>query len=390
METAEGRWYRLLKHWQPIKEKFTKEELLAPDDPLFPLFSYLYDETEIIYKKVGFRRNGESAFLHPLNIVHFLRRAKIKDPITLCVGLVHDLVEEEVDLHKNTKGIKEDKNGIKILDTYRKKRCEMFEEKLIIFCKKKNVPENVVPQIIDTVELLTRHKRDYYYKSIANIYTSQNKQVQERAIEVKLADRTHNVLCIDTFNERDRLHQCFKNLFILNNTKQYLISRFGETRSAKLQFPPIERLFNKCCKATYDACLTICRISHKQGIGHIRSMLQLTLKKFVLARRGIWEVTKVDKKNIHPIRLFHGIVLKYDFRLRHDFVRFNARTKDEFSYCKKFFENEQFTDKQIQAVLDYKDAYALKEVIARLLYDHEYVLRGFLSSTLDKKGMIKR
>jgi hypothetical protein len=60
----------------------------------------------------------------------------------------------------------------------------------------------------------------------------------------------------------------------------------------------------------------------------------------------------------------------------------------EYDYCKKFFPDYNFTEEQIRAIIDYKDSYSLKEVIAYLLYLPDYIVKGFLSSELTVKGRI--
>ena len=88
--------------------------------------------------------------------------------------------------------------------------------------------------------------------------------------------------------------------------------------------------------------------------------------------------------------MYQGIVRKYDARLHHERDKFESIKKEELEYCHKFFADYGYEKKQLQAILDYKDAYALKEVVAYLLYQPEFVIHGFLSSELSKKGRIKK
>ena len=82
------------------------------------------------------------------------------------------------------------------------------------------------------------------------------------------------------------------------------------------------------------------------------------------------------------MRLYHQVVRKYDARLRHRWQEFKQIREDEFAYCKLFFGDFSFSDEQIQAILDYKAAYSLKEVIAMLLYVKEFVVGRFEYSNL--------
>ena len=52
------------------------------------------------------------------------------------------------------------------------------------------------------------------------------------------------------------------------------------------------------------------------------------------------------------------------------------------------FADFNFNEEQIKALVDYKDAYALKEVVAYLLYLPEYVVHRFLSSELTEDARI--
>ena len=63
-------------------------------------------------------------------------------------------------------------------------------------------------------------------------------------------------------------------------------------------------------------------------------------------------------------------------------------TKKEKDYCKKFFADFNFNDNQLDAIIGYKDAYALKEVVARLLYKSNYLISGFGCSELCSRRMV--
>jgi len=219
------------------------------------------------------------------------------------------------------------------------------------------------------------------------MFQHQDEKIKEIAIQVKLADRTHNILSIECFGEEKRNYQCFKNLFILNNTKKYLLedpARISYSRD----IPPTQLLFKRCAKATYDAYQRLCYLTMKKGIGDTKSMLQLAFKKFALEKEGVWEVTKADPEETHLMRLFHGIVRKYDARLHHEWDKFEAMKEAEYDYCRKFFADFNFTEEQIKALVDYKDAYSLKEVVAYLLYLPDYVIHRFLSSELTEDARI--
>ncbi|MBI2627551.1 hypothetical protein HYW72_01325 [Candidatus Nomurabacteria bacterium] len=126
----------------------------------------------------------------------------------------------------------------------------------------------------------------------------------------------------------------------------------------------------------------------KKGIGETKSMMQLAFKKFALEKAGMWEVTKVDTEETHLMRLFQGVVRKYDARLHHEWEKFEAMKEAEYDYCRKFFADFNFTEEQIKALVDYKDSYSLKEVIAYLLYLPDYVVHRFLSSELTEDARI--
>jgi len=87
--------------------------------------------------------------------------------------------------------------------------------------------------------------------------------------------------------------------------------------------------------------------------------------------------------------LYQGVVRKYDARLHHEWEKFYSLKRAEMTYCRHFFSDYGFDKEQLQAILDYKDAFSLKEVVAYLLYKTDYVVSGFLCSELSQKGRIK-
>lgn len=88
------------------------------------------------------------------------------------------------------------------------------------------------------------------------------------------------------------------------------------------------------------------------------------------------------------MRLFRGIVAKFSARLHQEWEKFEQLKKEEMSYCEKFFADFNFSKKQLQAIIDYKDAYALKEVIAHLLYNPEFIISGFTAKDIKTKERI--
>lgn len=378
-QSSEYQAFKYLQHWrkeddlQKLKTLFSNES---------SLFSYVLSKTEELYSQLPKRKDGQEALLHPLNVVLALKEAKITDQITLLVGLLHDYVEEAVDVYKEKQDLGEYSPDLEKLDLYEGEVFTELEHNLL-----QHADPAAVKRIIAALKLLTRHKRDFYYRSISNIFQHHEERIKEIAMQVKLADRMHNILSIECFSEEKRNYQCFKNLFILNNVKKYLLEDSLRVSSSR-EMPSTQLLFKRCAKATYDAYQRLCYLTMKKGIGDTKSMLQLAFKKFALEKAGMWEVTKVDPDETHLMRLFQGIVRKYDTWLHHEWEKFEAMKAAEHDYCRKFFADFNFSEEQIKALVDYKDAYSLKEVVAYLLYLPNYVVHKFLSSELTEDARI--
>ncbi|OGI64486.1 hypothetical protein A2642_01835 [Candidatus Nomurabacteria bacterium RIFCSPHIGHO2_01_FULL_39_10] len=381
--SKEYKIFKELEHWRPLKNIVAATEFVAANHLLYGLFCYLYIDTKELYAQMPLRKNGEKPFIHPLNVVMNLKKAGVNDVVTLCAGLIHDYVEERVDLYKEQVEIKEDSEGIKKLDAYEKVVLYELQEKMSVVAVQEKIDLRVVEEIIAITKLLTRHKRDFYYKSIIGIFQCRDEKIREKAMQVKLADRTHNIWSIENFTEQQRLFQCFKNLFIINNVKLYLMEKKG--KHIFEEHEPLEKLLKKCGKATYDAFLYICRWTMEKGITEVTSMMQLAFQKFSLERNGMLEVTNINRREKHPLWLFQGVIRKYDAKLLHHFKTYEKLKQSEFEYCTLFFSDYKFTPEQIKAIVDYKDAYSLKEAVAYLLYKPDYMLGRFNYQKLFRK-----
>lgn len=381
--TPEYQTYKYMEHWHPEEQTILEQELAHSKTS--PLLSYIYARVKAEYKHVPNRKDGNDAFVHPLNVIWDLKKAGVQDETTLSAALMHDWVEEKVDLFRRKHDLELTPAGLKKIERCEQQVFSEIKNELMGFCAKNNVPVKTAQDTLKLLEMLTRNKRHFYYRSISGIFNCADKELKEGAILIKLADRIHNIQSIECFSEEKRLFECFKNLFILNNTKRYLQQK--RQKDGYKNMHPLERIFTKCSKATFDAFLRVLELCYKKGINDVRSMLQLAFKKFAFEKHGLWEVTDVDDKTIHPMRLYQGIIRKYDARLHQEWKQFERYKKAEMEFCGKFFSDFKFNEEQLRAVIDYKDAYALKEVVAKLLYDPEYVIGGFSCSALCSRGM---
>jgi len=387
-QSEEYETYKDIEHWKPIDEILLVKNLTNKEDQFATLFAHVYKKTKAAYHYFPDRRDGQDSFTHPLNLVWDLKKAKVTDYVVLCAGMLHDYVEEMVDLYKKENNVIKDQKGIKLLDEYELIVIKELIDDLKAFCKKRVLCEKVIDEIMDLLKLLTRHKRHFYYRSISDIFNCKNKEIKEKAIQIKLADRIHNIQSLDSFDTEGKVYQAFKNLFILNNTKRFLQEKHGDQLKSGEGITPTEKLFKKCCKATFDSFLQICHLCLDKGLKDIESMLQLAFRKFAHEKGGLWVVTKLDPKEKHPMRLYFEIVRKYDARLHQEFDKFEDAQNNEKEYCRKFFIDFNFSEEQLDAIIGYKDAYALKEVVARLLYKSNYLISGFGCSELCSRRMI--
>ncbi|MBS3124474.1 hypothetical protein J4437_07655 [Candidatus Woesearchaeota archaeon] len=410
MDTPEQMLFERINLWQPERQLEILEKNLIPNFSKSALLQKSKDISFEFYDKKPKRKNGEPSYIHPLNVVLNLNRVDIKDELTLSLGVLHDYVEDCIDEQiasglKLNKELSLDKNNNqqeeKKLNTqnkiYEQEESQAYhildqalelDTKILDETEKKKILIQKA-RIIEGVRLLSRKKKEGYYQYIANIFNSSDEDLKERVIMVKLADRIHNINCIEGFNEKQRLHECFKNLFILNNVKRFIFEK-QKSGFLSLRFSSaLQNLFTQCCKATFAAYLTLCDIAKSKGSRKVRLLIQLAFRKFAFEKGGLWEVTKPDPQEKHPLRLFQGVIRKYDAYLLKNYTDFEQREKDEREYCLKFFESCNLTEEEITAIIGYKDAYALKEIVVKLLYDEEYVMSGFLTTELSGEGKIQ-
>lgn len=386
----EYRMFQVIQHFLPLKEIKKIEEYVSKSNKYYPLFIYLYDRVVVLCNKVPLRKNGDHSLLHPLSVMHSLKLSGVDDVVTYCIALSHDYVEDMVDLYAKENNIKNDNGGNKLLRLYEKKLFKEIHDNLNKICCKEGIDCSIADTIIKALNLLTRHKGEFYYVSISDIFNCDDDEVKERALQVKLADATHNIHCVETFDEPRMLYTCFKNLFILNNTKHYLVQKYGKNIFYGESSIPSRKLFAKCAKATYGVLIDVCDSCKMKRIVEVVYILELALKKYVFIKAGLGGVTEINSDEPHPMRLYHAVIRKYDHRLHQEHEEFDKRKKNEMDYCKKFFRDFEFSDEQLRAIINYKDAFGLKEIVARLLYQPKYYLTRFTSSELSRKGRIRK
>lgn len=388
-----GRWGRAVdparlvfeevRIWESFPEPIAPERLLediAPADR--PFLSAMYEMSESLYAGLPDRRNRQKAFVHPTNVALFLVRARTQSHV-VAAGLLHDMIEDRVDSEK--KGA--------VLSVQESERIEravrgQFGEAVVQAAMRTRFPREIAERIVEVVWVLTRHKSDLYYKSISGIFMHPDPAIRLAAVLVKLADRMHNIQTIENYNEEEQIYQCFKNIFILNNAKQ-LREEMREGHTDPRMVQSLEKLFKKCGKATFQALL---EISHGFGAGSdstfsIYTILALALRKFMLEIQGLWSVTEGQLEPGSPVfHLYHGIVKKYDHWLHHERRVYERLVAHEMDYCRATFADLRLSEDELRRTIRCKDAMALREVVASLLYLERYVIRGFQCSQICRRN----
>lgn len=316
------------------------------------------------------RNNGEHAFVHPVNVMIYLAKAKA-DLQSVCAGILHDLIEEGVD-----KKIKDE--GIKTTEQRAISRLEQeveasFSEKVKNLCETAGYDETVAGEISETVYLLTRHKRHRYYRSIAQIFYCKDPEKKVRALLVKLADRMHNIQTIENYEDKDKKHQCFKNDFILNNADRLMGNKNFLKSVERRVLYSLEKLRKKNGKTT---ALVLCKMAIRagsalldagleyEGVGHCET----GLKKYECELSGFERVTPPAQLGKHSSDMYHGTVRKLDALLHHDYSAYEKALEREARICRETLPYKPLSDEDIRKIIDYKDIIALKEITWYLTY----------------------
>jgi len=391
--------FRIIAPWKPYPN--ISLDLLLEQNPQENGFIYTSQQKDLlsfVYEKVqekNFppRKDGQLQITHPLNVAYFLQKARA-DFLTVAVGLLHDYIEDSVDLYQQEKRLA-GPGKIAALDLYEKEITAVLQIELSDYCQKQNLPLETSSTIIAVTELLTRHKRHLYYRSIAEVFRCADPMLKERAIQVKLADRMHNIQCLEIFNEEEMLYQCFKNLFILNNVKNYLLESNLVSRADIIytnEKNTTEKLFHKCGKATIRAGSRVSRktirkitdnpAKYEEIIEDIEDFIFCSHGRYSLATEDNRVVKEWNPEWINFSNIFNGIALKYDARLHEDLAEFERRKEQEITAYHSFFADYNFLPSQLEAVMDYKDAYALKNIILWLLYSPHHKIDNFQCSHL--------
>lgn len=368
--------------WEPMRTPVPvarlTEGFAAPDVRFIEL---AYGMSERLYAELPPRKNGEPAFTHPTNVALYLKYA-VAQPHVIACGLLHDVLEDRVDREKRARG-----GGILELDDLVMKIRGEFATDIVQLCDRSLFPRDLAERVVEVAWTLTRHKADLYYKSINGVFTHTDVSVRIAAALVKLSDRMHNIQTIENYDDDEKLYQCFKNLFILNNAKQ-LLAEVRARNWDKRMILTLEKLYKKSGKAVFQALIRMEHDSHAdERLFPLVTYLALALRKFTWEIQGLWRV--VDGKlepGVPVYQLFHGIVKKYDHRLHKEDDQFEAHVRSELDYCLATFATLGLSEDDFRRALCYKDAMALAEVVASLLYREDYVIRGFECSRLCRRG----
>ncbi|MBT3813853.1 hypothetical protein HOE37_05835 [Candidatus Woesearchaeota archaeon] len=341
------------------------------------LLKVFYDMIE--FERFGKRKDGTDHLIHPLTVTHLLQKAGASF-LAQSAGMLHDYVEELVDATIARGGVPE---GLDVLDVLEEQMQAVLSLNLNDLFPEGGISGATPEKLISVVDLISRHKRERYYRSISRIFSCQDPEVKDATIQVKFADKIHAALTLSGFNERDKIYQCFKNVFILNNAKRYLIgtSRITDDNSEK-EMDSLEKLFRKSCKTTYIGFSEILHEIQGSAVAPALPYLRLAFHKYAYKHQGLDEVSELDSNEMHPTWLSQAIIKKYDSLLHREQEDFLGRESRERDYCKSFFNRFGFDDDELESLVSYKDAFALKEVVIRLLYDPNYLVNGFGCSSM--------
>ncbi|MGI6683023.1 MAG: HD domain-containing protein [Myxococcota bacterium] len=357
---------------EPVDVNILTDGLPEPD---VRFIEACYEIAQGIVRESKRRRNGESRFTHPTNVAHFVKMAGCK-PHVIAAAILHDTVDEPIRLLIEEKG----------------KDAEINEEELGKFVHgeilkatdETGYDRDLAELVYKIVLVLTHVDADRFYEGIGEIFSHYDYDIRLISVAIKLADRLHNIRTIENYVDEDRLYQCFKNVILLNYAKALLTDIKANGHQHPLKYvddeitKAIELLFKKCGKATFQVlqCLTHAERSDS-NVFPVLAYLSLGLEKYHHQKGGLDEITDGALEiGVSIPNLFHGIIHKYERKLYRDHEAFQKIVDNELEYCKDIFSNEHLTDDELLVAIHYKDALALGEVVALLLYKEGYVVSG--------------
>ena len=364
---------------EPIPIEQIVDGLLEPDRRFI---TAVWRIAEPLYPPTEQRKNGDPLSVHPTHVAWYLKRAQCQ-PYVIACGLLHDYIEDRVerDYGKVADPVVMDTLGAKL-------RGELGVE-VIKAATEAGFPRDPAERVVEIVWTLTRHKADLYYKSISAIFNHEDLLIRLPAAMVKLADRMHNIQTIENYKDSDKLYQCFKNIFILNNAKQLRIATESRGRAVdKRMVNSLAKLNKKCGKATFQALMGLqYEISSADRFFDLLTYLALALKKFSLEIGGLWRVAHPDLALGAPIyNLYHGIVEKYDHLLHHEEPEYLGCVERELRFVAGTFQMLRLTEEELKRAIAAKDAMVLAEVVASLLYQDTFVIKGFECGSLCRRN----
>ena len=425
----------------------------------------VYRLAQNLYGQIPMRKNGEAAFTHPTNVAMYLKRARCQ-PYVIAAGLLHDFIEERVDLEKaairseiaarikaevtsrinariraeltasmnsfdvrdiagadstdrvetarrqvrvdlatQTRAaiaqpdasillndeigelVKQEMGRVSLSDLENAIRGD-FGREINRITDRTGFPRHVAARVVETVWLLTRHKSDLYYRSISGIFINSDLTIRVAAALVKLADRMHNIQTIDNYESSEKLYQCFKNLFILNNSQQLLATR-SESMDWRMSYS-LDKMFKKSGKALFEALHNLAHTADSsQKVFKVVSYLALALRKYIHEQDGLARVNQECACPGAPVHaIFDGIVIKYDHRLHGEMDAFLQQQDRELGYMRATFGTLGLSDDDLREAVAYKDAMALLEVVGMLVYRKDFMILDFQCSALCRRGQM--
>lgn len=370
--------------WQPTKELLTLDFLLSQGylESEKEALEILYDYTQSIYAGLV-RKNNEPAVFHALWTAYFVAKAG-GDFSTVLAALLHDVIEEQVD-RQIIENQLSDPKAIKNLEQQIYSELKDFLQSHL----KGLLSHRQITEVLKLVWLLTRLKKENYYESLRGIFCHSDTALKIKATVIKLADRLHNIWCLDCFSDLSYiLYQIYKNLFVLNNAKELLMELAGQSADLEL-LKLLAKLITKCGKGSYFAVdLFLGDRKRTSGNVELYIYLSLALRKYILRENGMWQATEQQLfYSSHPSALFDGVLLKYHRKLQRQLDYFAEANNKERDYIRQYFQKLNLCEEELDNNVYLKDAMSLREIFASLMYLENYVITGFCFAK-EKDGTI--